>query len=142
MNTCNNDILWIRILPPFLCYFWLGPTLSWYLSVNLVDWDSVFFLALYLDHLWPFQLLYFSIKLVSDERSAFAEFEYLKFINLKQTFIITKFTINKSYRICYVVKSWLLDWDSYAIPLGSGRDFSTYLVQSMKHFEIFSWILE
>ena len=47
----------------------------------------------------------FGIKLVSDERSAFAEFEYLKFINLKQTFIIRKFTINKSYRICYVVKS-------------------------------------
>ena len=73
-----------------------------------------------------------------EERSAFVEFEFLKIINLKQTFTITKFTINKSYRICYVVKSCLLDWDSYAIPLGSGRNFSTYLVQSMKHFEICS----
>ena len=78
------------------------------------------------------------MKLVSDERSACVDFEYLTFINLKQTFIITKFTINKSYRICYVVKSCLSDWDSYAIPLGTGRDFSTYLVQSMKPFEIFS----
>ena len=75
------------------------------LPINLIYWNSDFCPALSLGLFLPFQLLYFSIKLVSDERSAFVEFQYLKFINLKRTFIITKVTINKSYRICYVVKS-------------------------------------
>ena len=75
------------------------------LPVNFVDWDSNFFPALSFGLFFALSTLYFSIKLVLDERSAFVEFEYLKFINSKQTFILTKFTINKSYRICYVVKS-------------------------------------
>ena len=66
----------------------------------------------------------------------YAESKYIKFIIFKQTFILTKFAIRKSYRICYVVKSCILDWTRYAVPLESGRNFSTYLVQSMKHFEI------
>ena len=71
----------------------------------------------------------------------YAESKYLKFIIFKQTFINTKFAIKKSYRITYVVKTYLLDWDRYAGPLESGRYFPTYLVQSMKHFELFAWIL-
>ena len=43
----------------------------------------------------PFEYLYFSIKLVSDERYALVESKYLKFNHLNQTFIITKFTISK-----------------------------------------------
>ena len=54
----------------------------------------------------------------------YAESKYLKFIIFKQTFIKTKFAIKKSYRICYVVKTCLLDWDRYAVPLGVRQIFS------------------
>ena len=67
-----------------------------------------------------------------------AESKYLKFTTFKQTFFITKFAIEISYRICYVVKSCFLDWTRHAVPLESGRNVSTYLVQSMKHFELFA----
>ena len=60
------------------------------------DFEAMFY-PLYCTNLTP--------KLVPEESSQYAESNELKFINFKQTFIITKFANYKSYKICYVVKS-------------------------------------
>ena len=58
--------------------------------VRPIDWTGTFFAALTLGLVGCFLLHYFGIKLVSDESSPYAEFNELKFIKFKQTFIITK----------------------------------------------------
>ena len=88
------------------------------------------------------------MKLIPSESSINAELNKHIFNYLLKTFINTNFAFKNSFRIRYVVKKMLLDWDRYAIAGSPGHFLKegktarvtiealcpTYLSQSTKHF--------